>query len=130
MKNMTKLMALVMALIMALGMVPAMAEEVPSPEAKPVPSPVATEIGPKAFLMYADGAWVNQVWNPGETPAGMTVTEATLTGECDYTVGLAFETPAEGLAFAALGIADGEFSIPDSIDADNDAIAMLLGGAE
>jgi len=133
MKNMTKLMALVMALIMALGMVPAMAEEVPSPEAKPVPSPVATEIGPKAFLMYADGAWVNQVWNPGETPAGMTVTEATLTGEGDYTVGLAFETPAEGLAFAALGIENGESAFPgwkiriNEIRVNGEAIATSKG---
>lgn len=104
MKNITKLMSLVMALLMVLGSVSAMAEFVPSPKAE--------EIAPKAFLMYADGSWVNQVWNAGETPAGMTVTEAAITGEGDYTVGLAFETPAEGLAFAALGIADGEANFP------------------
>lgn len=99
MKNMTKLFALVMALCMALGMVPAMAEE--------------TAAAPTAFLMYADGAWVNQVWNPGETPEGVKVTEAAVTGEGDYTVGLEFATPAEGLAFAALGISDGEKAFPN-----------------
>ena len=125
MKNITKLMSLVMALLMVLGVVPAMAEA--------VPSPVAEEIGPKAFIMYADGAWVNQVWNAGETPAGMTVTEATITGEGDYTVGLAFETPAEGLAFAALGISDGEASFPgwkiriNEIRVNGEAIAVSKG---
>jgi len=104
MKNVTKLLALVMALCMLLGVVPAMGET--------VDSPVAPEVYPKAFLMYADGAWVNQVWNPGERPEGITVTEADITGEGDYTVGLAFATPAEGLAFAALGIEDGENSFP------------------
>lgn len=119
MKNVTKLFALVMALIMALGMVPAMAEE-----AAPAPT---------AFLMYADGAWVNQVWNAGETPAGITVTEAVITGEGDYTVGLAFETPAEGLAFAALGISDGEANFPgwkiriNEIRVNGEAIAINKG---
>ncbi len=98
MKNATKLLSMLLALCMVLGLVPAMAEEA---------APTT-----QAFLMYADGAWVNQVWNAGETPAGMTVTEATITGEGDYTVGLAFETPAEGVAFAALGIADGENVFP------------------
>lgn len=98
MKNMTKLLSMLLALCMLLGVVPAMAEEA---------APAS-----QAFLMFADGAWVNQVWNAGETPAGMTVTEATITGEGDYTVGLAFETPAEGVAFTALGIADGEKNFP------------------
>ncbi len=91
--------------------------ETPAEEPAPVEEPVAEVIaydGPtsQAFLMFADGAWVNQVWNAGETPAGVTVTEATIAGEGDYTVGLAFETPAEGLAFTALGIADGELNFP------------------
>ena len=100
MKKMQKLMALLMALMMLMGIVPAMAEEVAE--------------GPttQAFLMFADGGWVNQVWNPGEQPAGVTVTEATIKGEGDYTVGLAFENPAAGVAFTALGIADGENLFP------------------
>lgn len=108
MKNVTKLLALVMALCMLLGVVPAMGEA--------APSPVAGEVLPKAFLMYADGAWANQIWNPGERPEGIKVTEADITGEGDYTVGLDFTGTADGaaagLAFAALGIEDGENSFP------------------
>ena len=98
MKNVTKLMALVMALIMALGMVPAMAEE-----AAPAPT---------AFLMYADGNWAYQNWDPGMPAEGVTATEAVITGEGSYTVGLSFATPAEGLSFAALGISGGEAAFP------------------
>ena len=36
------------------------------------------------------------------------------------------KVPASG-GIRKLGVADGEFSIPDSIDADNDAIAELFG---
>ena len=119
MKNVTKLMALVMALIMALGIVPAMAEE-----AAPAPT---------AFLMYADGNWAYQVWNAGETPDGITVKEAVITGEGNYTVGLEFATPAEGLAFAALGVSDGEANFPgwkigiNEIRVNGEAIAINKG---
>lgn len=112
MKNITKLMSLVMALLMVLGVMPALAEAVPSIDASAVPSPEAEAILPRAFLMFADGSWVNQVWNPGDQPAGITVTEAAISGEGDYTVGLAFDTPAEGLAFTALGIENGENVFP------------------
>ncbi|MBQ8200621.1 MAG: hypothetical protein IJZ74_02505 [Clostridia bacterium] len=108
MKNVTKLISLVMALCMLLGVVPAMAEAVPSPAADAVTS--------TAFLMYADGAWVNQIWNPGEQPEGIKVTEAKITGEGDYTVGLDFTGTADGaaagLAFTALGISEGEGNFP------------------
>ncbi len=100
MKKLQKILSLAMALLMALGVVPALAEA------------DAQEPGATAFLMFADGAWLNQVWNPGEQPAGVTVTEAPIYGEGDYTVGLAFENPAEGLAFTALGIANGEEAYP------------------
>ena len=64
-----------------------------------------------AYLMYADAAWANQFWYDGnEYP--VTATTATVDGFGDYTVGLAFETPAEGLAFAALGIVNGEKTYP------------------
>lgn len=92
----------------------------PSPDAGLIASPDAADLatGPavQAFLMFADGSWVNQVWNAGEQPAGVKVTEATITGEGDYTVGLDFTGTeagkAEGLAFTALGIADGEKNYP------------------
>ena len=79
MKKLQKIMALLMALMMLLGVVPAMAETVPSPDAEKIPSPAPEAVGEPgaiAFLMFADAAWVNQVWNPGEQPAGMTITEA------------------------------------------------------
>lgn len=98
MKNVTKLMALVMALIMALGMVPAMAEE-----AAPAPT---------AYLMYADSSWTYGIFDAGTVIDGVTTTEAVVTGEGDYTVGLAFDTPATGVAFTALGISGGEAAFP------------------
>ena len=84
MKKLQKLMALMMALMMLLGVVPAMAEGAQSPAAENLGEP-----GAIAYLMFADGAWVNQVWNPGERPAGMTITEAPIYGEGDYSVGVA-----------------------------------------
>lgn len=129
MKNVTKLMSLVMALLMVLGVVPAMGEA--------APSPVAEEIVPTAFLMYADGSWINQVWNAGERPEGIAVTEAKITGEGDYTVGLDFTGTADGaaagLAFAALGISDGEANFPgwkikiNEIRINGEAIAINKG---
>ena len=60
-----------------------------------------------AYLMYADGAWAHQFWYDGnEYP--VTATTAEVTGQGSYTVGLTFNEPAEGLAFAAVGIAKGE----------------------
>lgn len=106
MKSMTKLLALVLALTMALGLVPvALAEE------------AAEAAAPTAFLMYADAAWANQWWHDGSEPAGgLKVTEAEVTGAGDYTVGLDFTGTeagkAEGLAFAAVGISDGEKAFP------------------
>ncbi len=92
----------------------------PSPDADLIASPDAANLatGPavQAFLMFADGSWVNQVWNAGEQPAGVKVTEATITGEGDYTVSLDFTGTeagkAEGLAFTALGIDKGEQAYP------------------
>ena len=60
-----------------------------------------------AYLMYADAAWVNQYWG-GDAPDGVTTINATVNGPGTYTVGLAFEEPAEGLAFAAVGVTTGE----------------------
>ncbi|MBR1566314.1 MAG: hypothetical protein IJ649_06080, partial [Oscillospiraceae bacterium] len=60
-----------------------------------------------AYIMYADGAWANQFWYDGnEYP--VTATTAEITGAGEYTVGLEFNEEAEGLAFAAVGIVNGE----------------------
>ena len=104
MQNMTKFLSMLLALCMMLGIVPAMAEEAAAP---------AESV---AFLMFADGAWVNQVWNPGEVPEGVKATEAVITGDGSYTVGLDFTGTAagksEGLSFTALGITNGEVNFP------------------
>ena len=96
---MRKILATILSLALALGMVgvlPAMAEEA----ALPV-----------AYIMYADSAWANQFWMDGnEYP--LTATTAEITGAGDYTVGLEFNEEAEGLAFAAVGIKDGENLLP------------------
>ncbi len=94
-KLQTKLLALMVALIMVLGLAPAMAEE---------PLDVA-------FLMYADSSWANQYWG-GDAPEGVKVTNADINGIGDYTVGLEFPEEAAGLAFAALGIQNGEKTFP------------------
>ncbi len=66
----------------------------------------------QAYLMYADGSWTNQNWGYASTDT-VKVTTAAITGEGEYTVGLDFAEPAEGLAFAALGIKNGEKDFPN-----------------
>ena len=88
---------LCLALMMsAMAIVPAMAEETAAPV---------------AYIMYADGAWANQFWYDGnEYPVKATTAE--INGAGEYTVGLEFNEEAQGLAFTALGIKDGETLLP------------------
>ncbi len=88
---------LCLALMMsALAIVPAMAEETAAPV---------------AYIMYADGAWANQFWYDGnEYPVKAATAE--INGAGEYTVGLEFNEEAQGLAFAALGIKNGETLLP------------------
>ena len=88
---------LCLALMMsALAIVPAMAEETAAPV---------------AYIMYADGAWANQFWYDGnEYPVKATTAE--INGAGEYTVGLEFNEEAQGLAFTALGIKNGETLLP------------------
>lgn len=69
----------------------------------------------EAFLMYADSTWTNQYWNDG-TESAVVATNAVITGAGEYTVGLDFTGTdtgtAEGLAFAAVGIVNGETNFP------------------
>ncbi len=65
-----------------------------------------------AYIMYANGDWSAQYWLDGNDYTGVTPTNATVTGPGDYTVGLAFETPAEGVSFTALGLKKGENLFP------------------
>ena len=64
-----------------------------------------------AYIMYADASWVNQNWGT-ESSDTVTVKTAEIYGDGEYSVGLEFATPAEGLAFAALGIVNGEITFP------------------
>ena len=60
-----------------------------------------------AYLMYADSAWANQFWYDGNEYPGK-VTTAEIAGPGTYTVGIELDEEAQGLAFAAVGIANGE----------------------
>ncbi len=99
MKTMNKVIALLMALCMMLGMVPAVAEEAAA--------------GPEAHIMFANTDWSAQYWYDGNDYAGVTAKNVVVTGEGDYTVGLEFENESAGVAFMALGLADGEKLFPN-----------------
>ena len=86
-------------LVSAMSLVPAVAEEAAAPA------------GPVAYLMYANGDWSYQYFG-SDVPEGVTVKNAELTGAGEYTVGLEFANESAGLAFAAVGIADGELKLP------------------
>ena len=96
---MKKTLAIVLCLALmmsAVSIVPALAEEAAAPV---------------AYIMYADSAWANQFWYDGnEYPVKATTAE--ITGAGEYTVGLEFNEEAQGLAFTALGITDGEILLP------------------
>ena len=64
-----------------------------------------------AYIMYANADWSVQNWGYTSTEA-VTVTPAQLKGEGSYTTSLEFAQPAEGLAFTALGIKNGEQVLP------------------
>ncbi|MBR3108566.1 MAG: hypothetical protein IKH30_15515 [Clostridia bacterium] len=96
---MKKSLAIVLCLALmtsVLSIVPALAEEAAAPV---------------AYIMYADGAWANQFWYDGnEYPVKAATAE--ITGAGEYTVGLEFNEEAQGLAFTALGIKNGETLLP------------------
>ena len=60
-----------------------------------------------AYIMYADAAWAKQYFG-GDAPEGVTAGNVTVDGPGTYTVSLSFDEPAEGLAFAAVGVTNGE----------------------
>ena len=99
-KTLSTILALVMALSLLFGCVGFAAAE-----------DAAAPAGPMAYLMYADGAWAYQYWG-ADTPEGVTPINAEITGPGAYTVGLEFAEEAQGLAFTAIGITDGELKLP------------------
>ncbi len=103
---MKKTLSTILALVMALGLIFGCCSFASAEEELP------PEGGMTAYLMYADAAWANQYWFDGnEYP--VTAKNTYVTGAGDYTVGLEFATPAEGLAFAAVGIDGGETAFPN-----------------
>jgi len=62
-----------------------------------------------AFLAYADAAWAMQNW-AAEDAEGVKVGAATITGPGTYTVSLEFDKEAEGLAFSAVYVQNGELT--------------------
>ena len=96
---MKRTLALILTLALAIGLMgvlPAMAEEAASPV---------------AYIMFADSTWSNCFWMDGnEYPVKATTAE--IAGAGAYTVGLEFNEEAQGLAFTALGIVNGENALP------------------
>ena len=97
---MKKVFSLLLSAVMLLGLIPAFAEEAPAAE-------TAT-----AYIMYANADWSTHFWMDGKEYAGVKATSVDVGGEGDYSVALDFDAPSEGLAFAALGIKNGEKVLP------------------
>ena len=77
-----------------------------------------------AWLMWNDGAWalsysVGDTYTPDSISGGMKVTDVEITGAGTYTVGIDFTGTTQGysasVAFAAIGIANGEVLYPGYI---------------
>lgn len=77
-----------------------------------------------AWIMWNDGGWalsysVGDTYTPDAISGGMKVTDAVITGPGTYTVGIDFTGTAQGhsnsVAFAAIGIANGETLFPNYI---------------
>ncbi len=82
---------------------------------------VVTDDNSIAWIMWNDGGYaisysVGDTYNPDSKTPGLKVTDAEITGPGNYTVGLDFTETAQGysasIAFAALGIANGESLYP------------------
>jgi len=119
-KTLSIILALVLALSLSFGCMSFAAAE----EEK------AAQTG---YLMYADAAWAKQYWGEETAPDGVTAKNAAITGEGEYTVGLEFAEAAEGLAFTAVGINNGESAFPGytieitAIRVNGEAIAFSKG---
>lgn len=77
-----------------------------------------------AWIMWNDGSWalthsVGDTYNADAISEGLVATNAIITGEGKYTVGLDFTGTAQGysasVAFAAIGISNGEVLYPNCL---------------
>ncbi|SEF56376.1 hypothetical protein SAMN04487934_101586 [Eubacterium ruminantium] len=80
-------------------------------EAEPLPAE-----GTQSYITFSDTGWANQWWNDGNEYATVTMNQATVTGEGEYTVSCEIkateEAPAKGFAFMDIEIKDGEKYFP------------------
>ncbi len=85
---------------------------------------VLTDKNAVAWLMWNDGGWalsysVGDDYTPDSISGGMKVTDVEITGPGTYTIGIDFTGTAQGhsnsVAFAAIGIANGEKLFPNYI---------------
>ena len=88
-------------------------------DAPVVKDKVAEELpaeGTQSYITFADTGWANQWWNDGNEYATVTMNQATVTGEGEYTVSCEIkateDAPAKGLAFFDVEIKDGEKYFP------------------
>lgn len=72
-----------------------------------------TGIDTVAYIAYADNAWATQYW--GSDAAGVKATNATVTGDGQYTVGLEFDAPAADCAFSALMVNNLEATVEGAV---------------
>ena len=79
--------------------------------AEPLP-----EEGTQSYITFSDSAWANQWWNDGNEYPTVTMNQATVTGEGEYTVSCEIkateDAPAKGLLFFDVEIKDGEKYFP------------------
>ena len=80
-----------------------------------VAEPLPAE-GTQSYITFSDTAWANQWWNDGNEYPTVTMNQATVTGEGEYTVSCEIkateEAPAKGFAFMDVEIKDGEKYFP------------------
>ena len=83
-----------------------------------------TDSNAVAWIMWNDGSWalsysVGDDYNPDSVSSGMKVTDVEITGPGTYTIGIDFTGTTQGysksIAFAAIGIANGEKVFPNYI---------------
>ena len=86
-------------------------QEAPAEEAAEAPAEEAAAA--TAYIMYANADWSAQYWHDGNEYAGVKATTVDVTETGSYTVGLEFEAESAGVAFAALGLKDGEKVFPN-----------------
>ena len=72
--------------------------------------------GTPTYITFADSAWANQWWNDGKEYPTVTMNQATVTGEGEYTVSCeinaAADAPAKGFVFIDVEILNGEKYFP------------------